>query len=302
MNDAIGDRAAVVFAEAFYDAIGAGRAADFAYKLGCNFLRSMNIRGADIPVLKTREKRVSVPQVWLEGWKPLPPQDDPLPDMVLDWKAEYCLSPRRFPTLEQWEQGLAPQLVSLKAQLSESFSGSTIGFRSTFSLPASLAVGYTFPEAGHYRLQIQQNSEVWRSDTDPRSSQACFRVVQEQGQQGDNLLVGLAITGEGWADLERWLQNEEFRFDAIVYAQVDEPGSLAIGSDADANKLAIQAKDLLRRYQQHYRAKCIHLILFAPSGFALLLGYRLNRLGEVVAYEWDGATDSYRASVRLLTG
>lgn len=170
-----------------------------------------------------------------------------------------------------------------------------------FSLPAILAVGHTFPEVGHYTLCIQQNQNIWRSDTPP--SDSCFRVVQEQGQLGKHLLMGLSVTGKGLPDLERWVQTQESAFDAIVYAEIESGvGSRAIATDADANALAIHAKDLLRHYRQQYGASCLHLVLFAPATFCLLLGYRLNRLGEVLAYEWDAATASYRAAVRLWTG
>jgi tetratricopeptide (TPR) repeat protein len=39
MSQAIGDQAAIEFAVGFYDALGAGRPVEFAYKLGCNAIR-----------------------------------------------------------------------------------------------------------------------------------------------------------------------------------------------------------------------------------------------------------------------
>lgn len=39
MNQAIGDQAAINFAVGFYDALGAGRSIEFAYKLGCAAIR-----------------------------------------------------------------------------------------------------------------------------------------------------------------------------------------------------------------------------------------------------------------------
>jgi hypothetical protein len=49
--------------------------------------------------------------------------------------------------------------------------------------------------------------------------------------------------------------------------------------------LAIAAKDLLRQTRTRYCATCIHLVLYAPAGFCLFLGQRLNALGDIVAYE-----------------
>jgi adenylylsulfate kinase-like enzyme len=53
MNKAVGDRAAVAFAVAFYDAIAAGYEVEEAYELGCS--QMMSFRENEIPVLKTQK-------------------------------------------------------------------------------------------------------------------------------------------------------------------------------------------------------------------------------------------------------
>ncbi|BBD63139.1 TIR protein (plasmid) [Nostoc sp. HK-01] len=51
MKKAIGDRAAIEFAVGFYDALGAKKSYEFAYKLGCNAIRTAGIPEQDIPAL-----------------------------------------------------------------------------------------------------------------------------------------------------------------------------------------------------------------------------------------------------------
>lgn len=51
MNQAIGDKAAISFAVGFYDALGAGRNVEFAYKLGCAAIRMEGIAEHLTPVL-----------------------------------------------------------------------------------------------------------------------------------------------------------------------------------------------------------------------------------------------------------
>lgn len=51
MNQAIGDKAAIAFAIGFYDALGAGRPVEFAYKLGCAAIRLEGIAENLTPVL-----------------------------------------------------------------------------------------------------------------------------------------------------------------------------------------------------------------------------------------------------------
>jgi len=57
MNQAIGDRAAIEFAVSFYDALGAGRDVEFAYKLGCNAIQIAGIPEHLTPVLKKNPNR-----------------------------------------------------------------------------------------------------------------------------------------------------------------------------------------------------------------------------------------------------
>ncbi|MFB2892047.1 CHAT domain-containing protein [Aerosakkonemataceae cyanobacterium BLCC-F50] len=54
MKKAIGDRAAIEFAVAFYDALGAGRTVEFAHKLGCAAIRLAGIPEQLTPILKKK--------------------------------------------------------------------------------------------------------------------------------------------------------------------------------------------------------------------------------------------------------
>jgi hypothetical protein len=54
MSQAIGDKAAIEFAVGFYDALGADKGVDFAYKLGCNAIQMQGIPENLTPKLLTR--------------------------------------------------------------------------------------------------------------------------------------------------------------------------------------------------------------------------------------------------------
>jgi serine/threonine-protein kinase len=55
MSQAIGDQAAIAFAVGFYDALGANKGVDFAYKLGCNAIQIQEISEHLIPKLLTKD-------------------------------------------------------------------------------------------------------------------------------------------------------------------------------------------------------------------------------------------------------
>ncbi|HEY9631231.1 MAG TPA: AAA-like domain-containing protein [Coleofasciculaceae cyanobacterium] len=59
MSKAIGDRAAIKFAVGFYDALGAGRSFEDAYRFGCSAIDFEDLKQRLIPVLKTRKKIIS---------------------------------------------------------------------------------------------------------------------------------------------------------------------------------------------------------------------------------------------------
>ena len=59
MNKAIGDSAAIEFAVAFYDALGAGESIDFAFALGCNAIQLAGIPEHLTPELLTRSSLAS---------------------------------------------------------------------------------------------------------------------------------------------------------------------------------------------------------------------------------------------------
>ncbi|KYC37027.1 hypothetical protein WA1_46130 [Scytonema hofmannii PCC 7110] len=60
MSQTINDRAAIDFAKGFYDALGAGKSYEFAYKFGCHAIALQGISELEAPVLKSRESAVSV--------------------------------------------------------------------------------------------------------------------------------------------------------------------------------------------------------------------------------------------------
>lgn len=79
MSDEISDDAAMRFAVAFYDAIGAGRSYHFAFRLGCNAINLAGLAEAQIPTFLAKESTaqteetlfisfVQDDQAWVEGF------------------------------------------------------------------------------------------------------------------------------------------------------------------------------------------------------------------------------------------
>lgn len=79
MNQPIGDKAAIQFAEGFYDALGAGSSYEEAYKVGCSAIHLDGSSEYSTPVIKSR-KRVNSSNSDSASLPPSPtPAKEPLP-------------------------------------------------------------------------------------------------------------------------------------------------------------------------------------------------------------------------------
>ncbi|MCU0552555.1 MAG: SAVED domain-containing protein [Leptolyngbya sp. Prado105] len=233
--------------------------------------------------------------LWIQGWKHR--SFEGVPTVELDWTEHFDLEvyPRRIASQKIWDEQLFPSLAEAKQAFP---MGSVIDVRGQMPLSAAFAIGTQFLDVEGYTLQVLQRTSgqnaLWRSDA--KKSDARFHEVEKAGKSGENLLVMLAITGSGREAASRLFQSGEF--DAIVYAEpVAGTGEDAIASDGDAVALAIDGRRLIRECRDRYGARCVHLVLFCPVGFALFLGMR-SRFGEVLTYEFDGG-QGYRASVKI---
>ncbi|MHC5611160.1 MAG: SAVED domain-containing protein [Nostoc sp.] len=300
MNQPIGDQAAIEFAVGFYDAVGAAKDYEFAYKLGCSSIRLAGIQEADTPVLK---KKADPASLWIHAW--LKQNYANTPTLELDWTQHFDMKakPRRIADQETWDNILLPSLEKARNYLTQGKSALTVDIRGRLPLSAAFAIGHTFQDTEGYTLQVEQRTlgkdELWRSDV--TASDAKFKVIKQKGEVGEHLLFALAITGDASTDVEHLYNNSSIKYSSIVYAEPElGVGEKAITSNADAIALAINAKALIRQYRQQYGATYIHLILFAPVGFCLFLGQRSRVIGDVVCYEFV-ADNNYKPSLKFST-
>lgn len=246
--------------------------------------------------------------------------------MELDWSAHFDRDTRRVPTAEVWQTALVPQLANARALCERAHAG-LVDVRGLLPLSAALAAGYALPAVAGFRLRYEQYTQgrtaLWRSDATP-SSLGWHTEVLRQGAAGQDSLVALAVTGDLRADIERMVAAMDARHAAsasgaaagidgdidgdigagmgrVVLATPDRGADdVALQGDADAVALANEARRLLKQERQNHGARRIHLVLYAPAGFALFLGQRLNALGTIVTYE-QADDGGYQPSIVLHT-
>ena len=300
MKQAVGDRAAIEFAIGFYGALGSGKSYREAFELGRSMIRMMGIAEADVPVLRQKVAPETTPTLWVHGWAKQLYSGQPTAE--LDWTSHFDKQPYRIPAPTVWQSQLLPELAAIRKEWAIAYVNKQITLRGKLSLTTLLAIGFSFPQVGGYQFEVEQitagETQIWRSDT--LSSNCKFRVVKAVGKPGENLLMALSITGDAKNDVKQLVQRSQ-NFSAVAYAEPESGVSpTAIASDADAVALANHAKQLINEYRRQYCANRVHLVLYAPAGFCLFLGQKLNAVGEIVAYEHAG-NEGYQLSLILNT-
>jgi len=101
MSHAVGDRAAILFTAGFYEALGASRSYEDAYKFGCVALATEGIPEDLSPVLK---KNVTAPI--------FPPNPTPQPNLLTEWQRHRSL--QEFNHLSQMYELLSEKLSRLR--------------------------------------------------------------------------------------------------------------------------------------------------------------------------------------------
>jgi hypothetical protein len=258
-----------------------------------------------LSIIESRGLRADTPdapavRLWIHAWDEQ--GYDAPPTEELDWTPYFDRDERRVPTAEEWRDVLTPQLRSVRKRFAALPDGKYIDLRGKLSLTAGLAVGAAFPQVAGFSFRIEQPTGgdlfLWRSD-DP-ATDARFAVVEEGGDFGADLAIGLSISGSGVSDLKRFASATGIP--AFVYAEpATGTGHSAIRSAGDAVALAASAKELIRVARERYGAERVHLFLYSPITFAVFLGQVLNAIGALVTYERT-AEGSYQESVTIRTG
>jgi SMODS-associated and fused to various effectors sensor domain len=226
------------------------------------------------------------------------------PTIELDWTRFFDIESRSIPTQQVWADELIPELKRAKAQLADVPGANFIEFRGKLPLSALLVVGRALPEAGGFRLRVEQptggETHLWRSDV-PASRFDLTVSETPIEEEGKDLLVSISLTGDAANDVRRLL-SEDSRFKLWVDVKpAAGASSTSVKSASETTAIAMQVKELMRQTRIRSGAERIGLILYSPASVALFLGQRLNALGEVIAYERRIA-GGYQEAVVIQTG
>ena len=114
-----------------------------------------------------------------------------------------------------------------------------------------------------------------------------------------DIAIGIGITADPKPTLESFAKGVGLQFSATLYVYPKAGPSVTAVTKETAGSLAALIKDEMRRFISKREPRTIHLFYVGPLGLAVLLGQRLNSLGDIQCYE-RSRTDGYVPSCRLL--
>jgi hypothetical protein len=154
---------------------------------------------------------------------------------------------------------------------------------------SGVALGATFPAVGGWTFEIPQRpaKQNWRSDAIPTQNYNLQTEVSEGDPNGDDLVVGLNIRGDGRTDVMRYIESSGFPPNAFVFMSPPNQGAQSIGGDSDAVAMANAIRELLGKTLKARGLNKTRMFFFGPLALSVFLGQHLTFVGQVQLFEYQ---------------
>lgn len=232
---------------------------------------------------------------------------DLTPDYIVDWRKYFKqISDRGDHELinnEDWNKTLLPELRDLEKRLNSDLPRSLIRARGYSRLSPWIAFGYTFSEVAGYKIEVEQQSNIWRTDI---KANPAFQMVRQNGD-GDmfsgntkTVAVGISLTGSLIDDVKRYILEKPSPVDSLLFIQPsDGPSKESLKSNEDLISFVLQAKGMIRDFVKKNRADKLLLFYFGPLSGACFLGHSLNAVCKEIQVMENTLDGSYTPSFLL---
>ena len=206
--------------------------------------------------------------------------------LQFNWKSYFGEYDRSYPSPQEWNRQIIEDLQSTKEWLVSTQRSRRIHLSGHRRLSASIAIGCVFSAVSGFVIQMETKEGIWCSDDHPQTDTPDY--LWEQELHGDEstseMVIGISIKRKIDNEVEQYLETMSFSGSRLCLFSDD-----AILSAAHASRAAERAKQIINESVAAVGAKKIHLFIASPAQFALFLGHRLNAVGEIQCYEYQGA-------------
>ena len=194
-------------------------------------------------------------------------------------------------TSAEWSD-LARDLERTSAFIKASRQRRTVLLDAKMRMTMAAMFGLTFSATRGFVLELTHNGSTFRTDIHARASEPFFEAKTTDvglGSAEGVVCIGfptavgedvLSTAGASLADLPRLTLSSQNVIDG------QEPLNTAVW----------EAKAAMTKFRSDHALQTLHILVKAPSMFALVLGHRLNGLGQLQFYDWVGGR--YIATLR----
>ena len=132
---------------------------------------------------------------------------------------------------------------------------------------------------------METKEEIWYTDDHSQADTPDYRWKRDiyNSELTSEIVIAVSIKREIANEVEQYLKTTNFRGLRLYLFS-----NTAILSAAHANQAVEKVKQMINESVAAVDAKKTHLFIAAPAQFALFLGHRLNAMGEIQCYEYQG--------------
>ena len=207
------------------------------------------------------------------------------PDYLLDWRDYFEGEPNKkghqLKRPADWNAVLLPQLDALETQVQQETSIKLVKARGFARLSAWFAFGHRFCETANFKIEVDQNGSLWRSDA-KRANEFRLKAVEETVESGASeesktVAVGISVTYELDDDVRSHLRESEEKVSSLLLLRPERGlGRDSLHDASDVVALADAVKDATRQFVRRNRAKKLLVFYCGPLAGACFIGHRLN--------------------------
>jgi hypothetical protein len=225
--------------------------------------------------------------LWVHNWTQ--ESFDPPADYVLDWSSHFERSTRQVPPEDVWNNELLPQFGALKKEMLAEKKERLIRFRGKCTLSTGIAMGAAFPAVGGWTFEIPQPpmKDPWRSDAPATSPYEVGVEVIDGSLDGEDLVLGLNIKGDGRGDIMRYVESAGNRPRIFAFMSPPSQGAQSIAGAGDACAFSSAVRDHLGKLLKTHQLRKTRVFFYGPFALSVLLGQQLTSVGEIHLFEYQ---------------
>lgn len=206
----------------------------------------------------------------------------------LDWTPFIKGNPRKYPSKQQWDEEIKPQLYRCLNLWDETWSKETkrIRIHGKLPLPAGLLIGKLFPKTKGTILEVEQNGEIWSSEKIDANYHPKPNYILGNNEKSNRAIIILSVCKDIHNEVSQFLKEENLNYQIAVNILPDgNPSNNCIETADQAVAYAAKVKEVAEDLKSK-GIKEMYLFLNTPFSVALFTGHFLTVMPPIQTYDY----------------